>query len=174
MAPTKPSTKPFADLVRTLGDHLGPQTAEMGERFRFATFGRRHQHEDERFASFVAELRRLSRHCGYAANITTATRDQFVLVLRWESTQEKLVKVKDLSLETAIETAKIAKLYPHQHPRQKGEKTEKKLQMLQMIIMAAGTGRTIVASETKFAADVGSRATSRPCVSLVTKINTTR
>ena len=84
----------------------------MGERFRF---GRRHQHVvvdvGESVASFVAELRRLSLHCGYAANVATALRDQFVFGLRSESTQKKLVKVKDLrlrlSLKTAIETAKI-------------------------------------------------------------------
>ena len=104
MAPTKPSTKSFTDLVKTLGDHLDPQTTEMGERFRF---GRRYQHEGESVALFVAELRRLSLHCGYADNLTTALRDQFVLGLRSESTQKKLVKVKNLSLETAIETAKI-------------------------------------------------------------------
>ena len=76
----------------------------MGERFRF---GRRYQHEGESVALFVAELRRLSLHCGYADNLTTALRDQFVLGLRSESTQKKLVKVKNRSLETAIETAKI-------------------------------------------------------------------
>ena len=106
MAPTKPSTKPFADLVKTLGDHLDPQTTEMGERFRF---GRRNQHKvkGESVALFVAELRRLSLLCGYADNLTTALRlrDQFVLGLRSETTQKKLVKVKNLSLETAIETA---------------------------------------------------------------------
>ena len=129
----------------------------MGERFRF---GRRYQHEGESVAwpLFVAELRRLSLHCGYADNLTTALRDQFVLGLRSESTQKKLVKVKNLSLETAIETAKIDetasrdsdelqnrhgeatayvhKLYSQQQPRQKRERerrrTEKKLHMLQM------------------------------------------
>ena len=35
MAPTKPSTKPFSELVKMLGDHLDPQPTEMGERFRF-------------------------------------------------------------------------------------------------------------------------------------------
>ena len=47
------STKPFVDLVKTLVDHLDPQTTEMGERIRL---GRRHQHEGESVASFVAEL----------------------------------------------------------------------------------------------------------------------
>ena len=53
-------------------------------------------------------------------------------------------------------------------------------------VMAAGTGQTIVASEIQIAtdmesgphqgrvSDVESRATPRPCVGLVTKINTTR
>ena len=194
MAPTKPATKPFVDLVKTLGDHLDPQTTEMGERFRF---GRRNQHEGESVALFVAELRRLLLHCGYADNLTTALRDQFVLGLRSESTQKKLVKVKNLSLETAIETVKTAgrdsdelqhrhgeatasvhKLYSQQQPRQNRERereTENREEITYATdVMAAGTGRTIVASETKSATDVGSRVTSGPCVGLVTKTNTTR
>ena len=50
MAPTKPSTKTFSELVNTLGVHLDPQPTEMGERFRF---GRRLQNEGESIASFV-------------------------------------------------------------------------------------------------------------------------
>ena len=46
MAPTKPSTKPFSELVKTLGDHLDPQPTEMGERFSLWTssskLGREH------------------------------------------------------------------------------------------------------------------------------------
>ena len=86
MAPSKPSTKPFSDLVKTLGDHLDPQPTEMGERFRF---GRHLQNEGESIASFVAELRRLSLHCGYRENLSTALRDQFVLGLHSEATQKK-------------------------------------------------------------------------------------
>ena len=58
----------------------------MGERFRF---GRRLQNEGESIASFVAELRRLSLHCGYGEHLSTALRDQFVLVLHSEATQKK-------------------------------------------------------------------------------------
>ena len=61
-APTKPSTKPFSELVKTLGNHLDPQPTEMGEPFRF---GRRLHNDGERIAAFVAESRRLSLHCGY-------------------------------------------------------------------------------------------------------------
>ena len=104
MAPTKPSTKPFSDLVKTLGDHLDPQPTEMGERFRF---GRRLQNEGESIASFVAELRHLSLHCGYGENLSTAIRDQFVLGLHSEATQKKLVMIKDLKLDLAIQTAKM-------------------------------------------------------------------
>ena len=158
----------------------------MGERFRC---GRRNQHEGESVALFVAELRRLSLHCGYADNLTTALSDQFVLGLRSESTQKKLVKVKNLSLETAIETAKIDetagrdtnelqhrhgeasasvhKLHSQQQPRQNREReTENREEITYATdVKAAGTGRTIVASETKSATDVGSLATSGPCVS---------
>ena len=51
MAHTKPPTKPFSELVKTLGDHLDPQPTEMGECFRF---GRRLQNKG--VASFMAEF----------------------------------------------------------------------------------------------------------------------
>ena len=101
MAPTKPSTKPFSELAKTLGDHLDPQPTEMGERFRF---GRRIQNEGESVESFVAELRCLSLHCGYGENLSTALRDQFVLGLRSEATQKKLVMIKYLKLDLAFQT----------------------------------------------------------------------
>ena len=41
MAPTKPSTKPFADLVKTLGDHLDPP-------LRYITTYRRYFRQDGR------------------------------------------------------------------------------------------------------------------------------
>ena len=75
----------------------------MGERFRF---GRRLQNEGESIASFVAELR-LSLHCGYGENLSTALRDQFALGLHSEATQKKLVMFKDLKLDLAIQTAKM-------------------------------------------------------------------
>ena len=106
MAPTKPSTKPFSELVKTLGDHLDP--TEIGERFRF---GRRIQNDGESVASFVAELR-LSLHCGYGENLSTALRDQFVLGLRSEATQKKLVMIKDLKLDLAIQTERWTKRLP--------------------------------------------------------------
>ena len=104
MAHTNPSTKPFSELVKTLGDHLDSQPTEMGERFRF---GRRIQNGGESVASFVAELRRLSLHCGYGENLSTSLRDQFVLGLYSEATQKKLVMIKDLKLDLAIQTAKM-------------------------------------------------------------------
>ena len=115
------------------------------------------------------------------------------------STQKKLVKVKNLSLETAIETAKIdetasrdtnelqhrhgeasvsvLKLHSQQQPRQNRER-ERDREPRRNYICYRCNGRghrsAFVASETKSATDVGSRATSGPCVGLVTKTNATR
>ena len=60
-------------------------------------------------------------------------------------------------------------------PEQRERETENREEITYATdVMVAGTGRTIVASETKSATDVGSQATSGPCVGLVTKTNTTR
>ena len=104
MAPTKPSTKPFSELVKTLGDHLDPSPQEwesgfvLDVVFRLTARGA---------LLFVAELRRLSLHCGYGENLSTALRDQFVLGLRSEATQKKLVMIKYLKLDLAVQTTKM-------------------------------------------------------------------
>ena len=104
MAPTKPSTKPFSELAKTLGDHLDPSPQEwesgfvLDVVFKLTARGA---------LLFVAELRRLSLHCGYGENLSTALRDQFVLGLRSEATQKKLVMIKYLKLDLAVQTTNM-------------------------------------------------------------------
>ena len=61
LAPEKPSDKSFVVLVQLMKDHLQPKPSIVVERFNFHSRSRR---EGETVAVFVAELRRLSQHCG--------------------------------------------------------------------------------------------------------------
>ena len=139
----------------------------MGERFRF---GRRLQNEGESIASFVAELRRLSLHCGYGENLSTALRDQFVMGLHSEATQKKLVMIKDLKLDLAIQTAKMDEKATrdtgeiHCHPSSASASASvHKLQPARRKIKECGirertpTGVTGVMGEVTFQMTVGSR-----------------
>ena len=63
--PDKPLEIGFENIVRILNEHLEPRPTEIGERFRLS---KRHQHEGEAIAEYVADLRRLSVHCRFGAN----------------------------------------------------------------------------------------------------------
>ena len=60
LAPEKPATKSFQQIVTTLQEHLSPKPLEIAERFRFY---KRNQHEGKSILSYVAELRKLATHC---------------------------------------------------------------------------------------------------------------
>ena len=75
LAPEKPATKSFQQIVTTLQEHLSPKPLEIGERFRFY---KRNQHEEERILSYVAEIRKLATHCNFGGNLNEALRDRLV------------------------------------------------------------------------------------------------
>ena len=65
LAPEKPATKSFQQIVTTLQQHLSPKPLEIAGRVRLY---KRNQHEEEGILSYVAQLRTLATHC-YLAGI---------------------------------------------------------------------------------------------------------
>ena len=62
LAPEKPATKSFQQIVTTLQQHLSPKPLEIAERVRFY---KRNQHEEEGILSYVAQLMTLATHCNF-------------------------------------------------------------------------------------------------------------
>jgi len=62
MAPEKPATKEYDAIVEALQAHLDPKPIVIAERFKFH---RRNQRDGESVAQYIAELRKLSEHCGF-------------------------------------------------------------------------------------------------------------
>ena len=102
LAPDKPATKSYADLVTAVKDHLNPKPLTIAERYRFH---QRKQGESETVAQFMAELRKLADKCEFGAHLNEALRDRLVCGLRREAIQRKLLTVADLTLQKAYETA---------------------------------------------------------------------
>ena len=96
-------TTAFADLVKALKDHLRPEPNVIAERFHFF---KRDRKSGESVNDYITELRRLSEHCGFAAELNTYLRDRFVCGLNSEGIQQKLLTVKDLTLDKALNTAR--------------------------------------------------------------------
>jgi hypothetical protein len=101
-APKKPNTKTFEELVARLTEHLQPKPTVISERYRFH---QRSQKTGESVTEFMAALRRLAKDCAFGAFLQEALRDRFVCGLASEAIRKELLKDKNLTLETACDTA---------------------------------------------------------------------
>ena len=102
LAPEKPATKSFQQIVTTLQEHLNPKPLEIAERFRFY---KRNQHEGESILSYVAELRKLATHCNFGGNLNEALRDRLVCGLRNMQIQKRSLSEAKLKYSKAVEIA---------------------------------------------------------------------
>ena len=107
-SPDDPATKGFDAIVKLLDNHLSPKPLVIAERFRFH---KRDQKDGESIPVYVAELRKLSEHCDFKANLNDALRYRLVCGIKHGNNQKKLLSESDLTLqkaidiETAMETA---------------------------------------------------------------------
>ena len=79
-------------------------------------FNNRAQKDNEPFAQFLSDTRRLIKTCDYCANcVDTVLRDRLVLGIANKDTQRDLLKARDLTLNTRIDICKAAdNAYKHQ------------------------------------------------------------
>ena len=102
LSPTDPKDKMFDELVEALKGHYEPKPLVIAERFHFH---KRNQVAGESVAQFIAELRRLARHCEFKTFLEEALRDRFVCGLGSKAIQNCLLNKKELTLQKAIELA---------------------------------------------------------------------
>uniref|UniRef100_A0A3B3SNE8 CCHC-type domain-containing protein n=1 Tax=Paramormyrops kingsleyae TaxID=1676925 RepID=A0A3B3SNE8_9TELE len=102
LAPEKPGTKMYQDLVDILNAHFSPKPIIITERFRFH---KRNQEEGESVVQYVAVLKRLSEHCDFGTHLQDAMRDRFVCGLRNESIQRKLLTEEALTFQRTVDIA---------------------------------------------------------------------
>ena len=74
-SPDNPGTKEFDAILKLLDNHLLPKPLVVTERFRFH---KSDQKDGESILVYVAELRKLSEHCDFKANLNDALRDRSV------------------------------------------------------------------------------------------------
>ena len=102
VAPDLPQDKSLDEIVTALSSHYEPKPIVIAQRFHFH---RRNQLPTESITEFVAELRRLSIHCSFGANLDEALRDRLVCGLRSENIQKRLLTIADLTFKNALDTA---------------------------------------------------------------------
>ena len=67
--------KTYAEIVQLVGTHLNPKLSIIVQRFLFQSRSRR---ESESVVTYVAELKRLSEHCGFGETLQDMLRDRLV------------------------------------------------------------------------------------------------
>ena len=102
VAPAKPATKTYADLVAVVKGHLKPKPLVIAERFKFHC---RNQGESESVAQYMVELRKLADKCHFEGYLEEALRDRLVCGLRNEAIQRRLLTIDGLNLDNAYKTA---------------------------------------------------------------------
>ena len=95
-------SKSYSELVQILKEHLNPTPNIIAERFHFY---KRDRKVGESVHEYVAELCKMSEHCGFGVGLNDYLRDRFVCGLNSGSIQQKLLTIKDLTLTSAVDTA---------------------------------------------------------------------
>ena len=83
-------------------DHLQSKPNEISQRY---VFYKRDRKVDESIKDYVAKFRKLSEHCNFNQNLEDSLRDKLVCSLNDQKIQQKLLATRNLTLESAIDTA---------------------------------------------------------------------
>ncbi|KAK2578340.1 hypothetical protein KPH14_012794 [Odynerus spinipes] len=102
LAPEDPYKKTYEELTAKLEEFYAPAPLEVAENFRFH---QRKQMEGENVQQFVAALHKLSINCKFGEYLKTALRNQLVFGLSSKRIQSRLLEIKDLTFDKAVETA---------------------------------------------------------------------
>src|SRR5277367_6597183 len=98
--PVAPSAKTFDDLVKLLKAHFNPTPNVTAERYRFSL---RNHREGETYSDFIADLRKLSMHCNFAANLEDRLKDRIVAGIKNKAILDKFMQEADLKYAKAVE-----------------------------------------------------------------------
>lgn len=101
-SPSKPSTLSYEHAVNLLRQHLQPEPSSLAERYRFR---QRRQGQEENIATYIAELKKLSRFCKFETSLNDNLRDQFVCGLRSDIIRQRLFAEDTISYAEAVKLA---------------------------------------------------------------------
>ena len=105
LAPDRPNTKSFREIVKIVQEHHQPPPSFIVQRYNF---NMRNQEEGESISTFIANLRRLSEHCKYERILDDMLRDRLVCGVRDKRIQQRLLAEPELTFQKARELALAA------------------------------------------------------------------
>ena len=95
----KPAAKSFDALVKLVQDHNQPTPSVIVQRFKFNS---RTQRSGKFIATFVAELRKLAKHCKFQATLDNMLRDRLMCGVTDERLQCCLLAELELTLKDTV------------------------------------------------------------------------
>lgn len=102
LAPDKPDTKSYKDIIAVLRGHYLPEKSEISERF---TFNKCNQKPNQSVSEYIVELRRLANTCKFGTFLDEALRDRLVCGLVSDTLQKKLLSESQLTFAKACSLA---------------------------------------------------------------------
>ena len=98
-------------LIDAFEKHCIGEINEVYERY---IFHRRQQEPGEPFDTFLGDLRRLAKTCGYGTVEESTIRDRIVLGIRDDATRKKLLQTRTLDLAKAIDICRSSEVTTRQ------------------------------------------------------------
>jgi len=102
LQPAKPVETTFKKIVHTLQKHFSPKPNEIVEHCKVHS---RNQNEDKGVAAYMAELRKLTKHCNFGETLPEMLRDWLVCGINNKKIQWQLLAERELTLKKAEEIA---------------------------------------------------------------------
>ena len=102
VAPDKPDSKSFSELVQLMRDHFHPKPSAIVMRFRFKSCFHK---QGESVACFVARLRQITEYCDFGTTFQEMLRDRLVCGIADEPLQRQLLAEPSLTFAKALQIA---------------------------------------------------------------------
>ena len=102
LAPTKPDTKTYKELIKELSGYFTQDVNEIPERYKFF---QESQKSGQSVKDYAVELRRIASKCNFDTFLEQALRDRFVFGLLDDGLRTHLLKQKKITFKGAYEEA---------------------------------------------------------------------
>ena len=102
LAPVKPETKTFEDIVALVEKHHNPEPSATVQRYKFHS---RCRQPEETVSQYVAELRRIAEKCQFGDNLESALCDRLVCGIQDSRIQRRLLGEPALTFRQAFNLA---------------------------------------------------------------------
>ena len=102
IAPDRVENKTFKELMTAMKVHCCPKPSEVVQTFKFNTKVRQ---PGESVSTYVSQLRTLAEHCNFGEMLERMLRDRLVCGINDPRIQRRLLAIKDLTFEVALQEA---------------------------------------------------------------------